>query len=67
MESVDIYDVKTRLSQLVDRAASGEGVVVSRSGKPLMRITRLDNPKQKLTFGVLEGTVASVTMSVVVT
>ena len=57
MESVNIYDAKTRLSQLVDRAASGEDVVVSRNGKPLVRITRLDNPKQKITFGVLKGKV----------
>lgn len=41
METVNIYDAKTRLSQLVDKAASGEDVVVSRNGKPLVRITRL--------------------------
>jgi prevent-host-death family protein len=55
METVNIYDAKTRLSQLVDRAASGEDVVVSRNGKPLVRITRLDVPKRRVKFGVLEG------------
>ena len=29
MEAVNIYDAKTRLSQLVDKAAGGEDVVVS--------------------------------------
>jgi prevent-host-death family protein len=58
MESVNIYDAKTRLSQLVDRAASGEDVVVSRNGKPLVRITRLDSPKRRIKFGVLKGKVA---------
>jgi len=57
MESVNIYDAKTRLSQLVDRAASGEDVVVSRNGKPLVRITRLMPPKRRVTFGVLKGKV----------
>ena len=43
--TVNIYDAKTRLSQLVDQAAAGEDVVVSRNGKPLARLTRLDKPK----------------------
>ncbi|MFA7503680.1 MAG: type II toxin-antitoxin system prevent-host-death family antitoxin [Burkholderiaceae bacterium] len=55
MATVNIYDAKTRLSQLVDKAVSGEDVVVSRHGKPLVRITRLDAPKRRIEFGLLEG------------
>lgn len=55
METVSIYDAKVRLAQLVDRAASGEDVVVSRNGKPLVRITRLQAPKRRIKFGVLKG------------
>jgi prevent-host-death family protein len=55
METVNIYDAKTRLSQLVDRAASGEDVVVCRNGKPLVRITRLEASKRQVKFGVLKG------------
>jgi prevent-host-death family protein len=55
METVNIYEAKTRLSQLVDKAAAGEDVVVSRNGKPLVRITRLEEPKRKIKFGVLKG------------
>jgi prevent-host-death family protein len=57
LETVNIYDAKTRLSQLVDIAASGEDVVVSRNGKPLVRITRLESPKRRIKFGVLKGKV----------
>ena len=57
MDSVNNYDAKTRLSHLVDRAASGEDVVVSRNGKPLVLITRLMPPKRRVTFGVLKGKV----------
>ncbi len=57
MEAVNLYDAKTRLSQLVDKAASGEDVVVSRNGKPLVRITRLDGAKRNIKFGVLKGKV----------
>jgi prevent-host-death family protein len=55
MKTVNIYDAKTHLSQLVDVAASGEDVVVSRHGKPLARITRLEAPKPRIRFGLLEG------------
>ena len=55
MDTVNIYEAKTRLSQLVDIAAAGEDVVIGRNGKPLVRITRLDEPKQRIKFGVLKG------------
>lgn len=55
METVNIYEAKTRLSQLVDKAASGEDVVVSRNGKPLVRITRLEASKRPVRFGGLKG------------
>lgn len=54
-ETVNIYEAKTKLSQLVDRAAAGEDVVVSRNGKPLARITRLERPRRPIRFGVLKG------------
>jgi prevent-host-death family protein len=57
VEAVNIYEAKTRLSQLVDIAASGQDVVVSRNGKPLVRITRLDSPKRRIKFGLLKGKV----------
>lgn len=55
METVNIYDAKTRLSKLVDQAAAGEDVVVSRNGKPLVRITKLQSTKRRITFGLLKG------------
>ena len=57
MESVNIYDAKTRLSQLVDQAASGHDVIVSRNGKPVARITRLESAKRPIKFGVLKSKV----------
>ena len=57
MDCVNIYDAKTRLSQLVDKAAAGEDVVVSRNGKPLVRITRLEGQARRIKFGVLKGKV----------
>jgi prevent-host-death family protein len=57
MEIVNLYDAKTRLSQLVDKAVSGEDVIVGRHGKPLVRITRLGDVRREIKFGVLKGQV----------
>jgi prevent-host-death family protein len=58
MKPVNIYDAKTQFSQLVDKAASGEDVIISRSGKPLVRLTRLEGEqKPRIKFGVLKGKV----------
>jgi prevent-host-death family protein len=55
MDSVNIYDAKTRLSQLVDIAASGEDVIISRHGRPLVRITRLEAEQPTIRFGLMKG------------
>ena len=56
MKPVNIYEAKTRFSELVDKAAAGEDVVISRHGKPLARITRLEaDQKHRIKFGVLKG------------
>lgn len=57
METVNICGAKARLSQLVDKAAAGEDVVLSRNGESLVRITQLRVPKRRIQFGVLNGKV----------
>lgn len=37
-ETVNIYEAKTRLSQLVDRAAKGDDVIIARAGRPVARL-----------------------------
>lgn len=55
MKTVNIYDAKTQFSQLVDKAAAGDDVIVSRNGKPVVRITRLEEAKRRIKFGTLKG------------
>lgn len=38
---VNIYDAKTHLSELVERAAAGEEIVIARAGKPRARLVPL--------------------------
>jgi prevent-host-death family protein len=54
VELVNIYEAKTQLSRLVDRAAAGEDIVIGRAGKPLVRLVPVDEsaPRQP---GLLKG------------
>lgn len=38
---VNIYEAKTHLSELVDRAAAGEEIVIAKAGKPVARLVPL--------------------------
>jgi prevent-host-death family protein len=55
MSAINIYEAKTRLSQLVDEAAGGTDVVISRHGKPIARLTTLLPKTSTVKFGVLKG------------
>jgi prevent-host-death family protein len=36
---VNVYEAKTKLSALLDKALAGEEVVIARAGKPVARLT----------------------------
>lgn len=56
MPTVNIYEAKTQLSRLVDAAASGRDVIIARNGRPVARITALEQVKQPCyRLGLLEG------------
>ena len=42
MRTVNIHEAKTHLSRLVERAAKGEGFVIAKAGKPLVKVVPLD-------------------------
>lgn len=41
--SVNVYEAKTHLSQLLDRAAAGEEIVIARAGRPVARLVPLSD------------------------
>jgi prevent-host-death family protein len=43
-ESVNVYEAKTHLSRLLDRAAAGEEIVIARAGRPIARLVALAEP-----------------------
>ena len=50
MDSVSLADAKARLSELVDRAETGEDVCITRRGKPVVKLTRVNRPPRPIDF-----------------
>jgi prevent-host-death family protein len=51
---VNLYEAKTQLSSLVERAAKGEAIVIAKAGKPIARLVPASQPKppdERLPFG----------------
>jgi prevent-host-death family protein len=46
MLTVTLVEAKTRLSEILDRVAAGEEVVITRRGRPAARIAAVSPPKQ---------------------
>ncbi len=42
MDTVNLYEAKTNLSKLVDRAAAGEEIVIAKAGRPLARLVPVE-------------------------
>jgi prevent-host-death family protein len=56
--SVNVYEAKTHLSQLLDRAAAGEEIVIARAGRPIARLVALsDASARRRTPGAWRGKV----------
>ena len=55
MQQLNIYEVKTHLSKLVEQAHNGETIIIAKSGKPWAKIIPFDAPKKQFKFGTMEG------------
>jgi prevent-host-death family protein len=51
--AINLYEAKSHLSELVERAARGEEIVIAKSGKPMARLVPLAKGKTRRskTFG----------------
>ncbi len=50
-ETVNLYDAKTHLSKLVERAAAGEEIIIAKAGKPKARLVPYEAPRKKRVGG----------------
>jgi prevent-host-death family protein len=54
---INLYEAKTSLSQLVERAAAGEEIIIAKAGKPKARLVPLTTPVEPRRPGGWEGKV----------
>jgi prevent-host-death family protein len=57
MATYTIHDAKTQFSRLVDRALSGEDVIIARRKRPLVKLTPLQTADRSALIGDLKGKV----------
>jgi prevent-host-death family protein len=57
MSAINLYEAKTNLSSLVDRAAAGEEIVIAKGGRPLARLVPLHQRTAPRPLGLLAGQV----------
>ena len=58
-KTVSLADAKAHLSELADLAATGETVVITKRGKPVVRLTKTETPRKPVDLAVLQQLTAS--------
>lgn len=57
MNKVNLYEAKTNLSRLVDRAAAREEIVIAKGGRPMARLVPMSRRTEPRRLGLLKGRV----------
>jgi prevent-host-death family protein len=52
---INLADAKARLSELVERAAAGEPICITRRGKPVAHLTAITPPRKKIDIKMLQA------------
>jgi prevent-host-death family protein len=55
MITVSLANAKAHLSELVERAAAGEAVCITRRGKAVAQITAVDPPRKRIDVAALRA------------
>ena len=55
MPNVNLADAKAHLSKLVDRAAAGDTVRITRRGRPVAQITAVQTPRKRIDLSALRA------------
>jgi len=56
-QTYNVQEAKAQLSKLLQEVDSGIEVIIAKAGKPMARISRIEESKPKIRFGVLKGKV----------
>jgi prevent-host-death family protein len=55
VRNVNLADAKAHLSKLVERAAAGDTVRITRRGKPVAQITAVQTPRKRIDLSALRA------------
>jgi antitoxin (DNA-binding transcriptional repressor) of toxin-antitoxin stability system len=55
MNAVSVAEAKAHLSELLDRVERGEEVVITRRGKPVARVNRVQEPLEPIDFEAIRA------------
>lgn len=55
MASVSVYNARAEFSRLIDRALGGEEIVITRRGKPAVRLVPVEEARPPRKPGALKG------------
>lgn len=55
MKRINIHQAKAQLSRLVEKAANGDEIVITRSGKPIAKLVSISPTPQPKVKGLLKG------------
>jgi prevent-host-death family protein len=58
MDTINLYEAKTNLSQLIERAAAGEEIVIAKAGRPLARLVPLAQRTGSRPLGLFAGEIS---------
>lgn len=53
----NLYEAKSALSRLVDRAAEGEEIIIAKAGRPMAKLVPIRKPSKRRKPGGWEGKV----------
>ena len=54
-QTYDVQEAKAHLSRLLQEVSAGSEVIIAEAGKPMALISRIEEGRPKLRFGVLKG------------
>jgi prevent-host-death family protein len=55
MKAVTIHAAKTNLSKLIERATTGEDIVIARDKTPVVRLVPVGRTRPERRFGAMKG------------
>jgi prevent-host-death family protein len=55
MATISVYNARAEFSRLIERALAGEEIVITRRGKPAVRLVPVEEARQPRRPGALKG------------